>query len=98
MVKEKGFEDFNFGNRLKTLIEQKGITMSQFYKETETPYQRMYDWQRGSYPSVVTAYKLALYFGITVEELIIGKKLSNPLEPVVANLQNRLANIQKMAI
>jgi len=98
MVKEKGFENFNFGDRLKDLIAKKGITISQFYKETETPYQRMYDWQRGSYPSVVTAYKLALYFGITVEELILGKHITNPLDPVVANLQKRLADIQKLTV
>lgn len=69
MAKDK----FNFGERVKVLLNKKGVSHTEMLKELGMINQRYYDWcNKGSIPSVLDALKIADYFGITVEELIRG--------------------------
>ena len=88
--------DFNFGLRVKQLLEMRGISTTQFFKAIDLPCQRYYDWcNKGAIPNVLMAMKVAKFFNMTVEQLINGTD-SDPLTEVVENLQNKLEQIRKI--
>ena len=88
--------NYNFGLRVKQLLEMRGITTAKFLKETDTPNQRLYDWcNKGSIPNVLIAMKIAKYFNMTVEQLINGTD-SDPLAEVVEVLQVKLNKIREI--
>lgn len=90
----KDKNNFNFGLRVKELIEERNITTAQFLKATDTPNQRFYDWcNKGAVPNVLTAMKVARFFNMTVEQLINGAD-TNPLIEVVDSLQKKLTDIR----
>lgn len=89
-------KDFNFGLRVKELLNEKGITSSQFLKATEIPCQRFYDWcNKGAIPNVITAMKVAEFFNMSVEQLI-NKNTSDPLLEIIEVLQRKLNNIREI--
>lgn len=92
----KDKSNYNFGLRVKQLLEMRGITTAQFLKATDTPNQRFYDWcNKGAIPNVLTAMKVAKFFGMTVEQLINGTD-TDPLAEVVEHLQRKLNNIRQL--
>lgn len=92
----KDKSNYNFGLRVKQLLEMRGITTAQFLKATDTPNQRFYDWcNKGAIPNVLTAMKVAKFFGMTVEQLINGTD-TDPLAEVVESLQDRLNKIREI--
>lgn len=89
-------KDFNFGLRVKSLLEQKGIAQSDFLKQTGIPIQRYYDWiKKGCSPSVITAFEVAQFLGMTVEQILLGSG-TDPLQPVVNSLQDKLSKISEI--
>ena len=89
-------DNFNFGLRVKQLLEMRGIMTAQFLKATETPNQRFYDWcNKGAIPNVLTAMKVAKFFNMTVEQLINGTD-TDPLAEVVESLQKKLTQIREI--
>lgn len=88
--------NFNFGQRVKQLLEEREISTKKFLEGTGTPNQRFYDWvNKGCLPNVLTAMKIAHFFNMTVEQLVTGSTKS-PLADVVENLQDRLNSIRKL--
>lgn len=63
------------GNNLKKLRKAKGITQEQLAEQLNVTRQAVSSWENGiNQPDVETLTRLAEYFGVTVEELIYGKK------------------------
>lgn len=63
------------GNNLKKLRKAKGITQEQLAEQLNVTRQAVSSWENGiNQPDVETLARLAEYFGVTVEELIYGKK------------------------
>lgn len=92
----KNRSDYNFGLRVRQLLEMRGISTTQFLKAIDTPSQRFYDWcNKGAIPNVITAMKVAKFFGMTVEQLINGTD-TDPLIEVVESLQERLNKIREI--
>ena len=89
-------KDFNFGLRVKELLNERGISSTQFLKATEIPCQRFYDWcNKGAIPNVITAMKVAGFFNMSVEQLI-NKNTSDPLLEIIEVLQRKLNNIREI--
>lgn len=86
--------NYNFGLRVKQLLEVRGISTTQFLKATDTPNQRFYDWcNKGAVPNVITAMKVARFFNMTVEQLINGED-NNPFTEINEALQSKLNSIR----
>lgn len=58
---------------LKSLMESKGITLSELAKETSVPKQTIHNWLCGTEPKTLDHVRsVANYFGITIEGLCYG--------------------------
>ena len=87
----------NFGQRVETLLKEKQIKPSDFYKAIGIIPQAYYDWKKkGQIPYATTALKVAHFFGVTVEYLITGKD-ENPLQAKVNELQEKLREISRIS-
>lgn len=64
-------------DRIKVLIKDKGVTVDKMMKDVFGPESNGGRFQmmkmRGIYPRVDDAYKIAQYFGVTVEWLLTGE-------------------------
>ncbi len=91
-------EELNFGLRVEQLLKDKQIKPADFYAGIDCNPQLFYDWKKkGAAPSAKTAYKVAQYFGVTVEYLLTGRT-DNPLQAKVDELQNRLRTLRDYII
>lgn len=60
-----------FGNSLHELREYCQITLKELSKETEIPFQSLSVYERGkTAPSIAQAYRIAFYFGLSVDDFI----------------------------
>ena len=92
----KDLTNFNFGLRVKELLEQRNISSTQFLKATGIPNQRYYDWcNKRAMPNVLTAMKVAEFFNMSVEQLIKGTT-DDPLANVVESLEIKLGKIREL--
>lgn len=70
-VKEWNKEDF--GVRLKTLREQRGLSMMAFGAAIGTSASRIKDWEKGkNAPSAAWIAKISERFNVSTDELILG--------------------------
>ena len=60
--------------KLKELLDKHNLSVAQLARHTEVPKTNIQGWLTGSSPNISQAYKVAEYFGITIEELCFGKK------------------------
>ena len=61
-----------YGKSLKTLREHTGITQVELAELTKIPRQSISVYERGTtIPTVLQAYKIALYFGLTIDDFIV---------------------------
>lgn len=59
-------------NRLAELRKQKGISQDELAQALEVSRQTIGSLENGRYnPSILLAYKIARYFGTTIEEIFI---------------------------
>ena len=59
-------------NRLEELRTQKGIRQEDFARQMGVSRQTISSLENGRYnPSIMLAYKIAKYFGMTIEEMFI---------------------------
>ena len=89
------FNGFNFGLRIKELCEERKIPISDFYRLTNTPTQRFYDWCKGSMPNLLTALNICDFFQISVEQFVFKDSVS-PLDKHVAELHHKLSQIRQL--
>ena len=62
-----------FGTKLKTVREQKGITQQTLADHLYVTRQAVSRWECGArYPDLMTAKKISEYFDISMDELITG--------------------------
>ena len=60
-----------FGNSLRELREYCQITLKDLSKATEIPFQSLSVYERGkTAPSIAQAYRIAFYFGLSVDDFI----------------------------
>lgn len=89
--------NINFGTRIEELLNERQIKPGDFYRDVGIVPQAFYDWKKkGQTPHVTTALKIAKYFGTTVEYLCEGTT-TNPLQPKVDELHNRIRQIAALA-
>lgn len=59
-------------NRIEEIRKEKGIRQEEFAKSMGVSRQTISSLENGRYnPSIVLAYKIAQYFGMTIEEVFI---------------------------
>ena len=62
-------------NRLAELRKQKGISQDELAQALEVSRQTIGSLENGRYnPSILLAYKIARYFGTTIEEIFIDEE------------------------
>lgn len=72
----------SLAERVERLIYEKGISRTELARQVETKESTIRNWSvRGSSPSAEAAYKVAQYFGVTVEWLVSGKEEKDSLTP-----------------
>ena len=68
--------DYNFGNFLCMLREQKGMTQAELAQQLSVTPAAVSKWENGeSKPRIETLFQLAEILGVTAEELMAGKFL-----------------------
>ncbi len=72
----------DFGVRLKTLREQRGLSMMAFGTAIGTSASRIKDWEKGkNAPSAAWIAKISERFNVSTDELILGNaKTSKPFK------------------
>ena len=77
----------DFGVRLKTLREQRGLSMMAFGTAIGTSASRIKDWEKGkNAPSAAWIAKISERFNVSTDELILGiENGSNPFKSWVTN-------------
>lgn len=63
-----------FISRLENLLNSKGISRSDLCKDLSIPPTTVQNYFKGSVPNAEIAYKIAKYFGVSVEFLLYGKE------------------------
>ena len=59
-------------NRIETIRKERGIVQEEFAKAMGVSRQTISSLENGRYnPSIMLAYKIARYFGMTIEEVFI---------------------------
>ena len=59
-------------NRIEEIRKEKGIRQEEFAKNMGVSRQTISSLENGRYnPSIILAYKIAQYFGMTIEEVFI---------------------------
>ncbi len=59
-------------NRIEEIRKEKGIRQEEFAKSMGVSRQTISSLENGRYnPSIVLAYKIAKYFGMTIEEVFV---------------------------
>ena len=59
-------------NRIETIRKERGIRQEEFAKAIGVSRQTISSLENGRYnPSILLAYKIASYFGMTIEEVFI---------------------------
>ena len=59
-------------NRIETIRKERGIVQEEFAKAMGVSRQTISSLENGRYnPSILLAYKIARYFGMTIEEVFI---------------------------
>ena len=63
--------EIDLKNKLRALRRQKNITQEDLANHLDITSQSVGKWERGEgYPDITLLPKIALYFGITVDELL----------------------------
>ena len=69
--KEGDFMDINLKDKLRTLRQQKNVTQEALANHLGITPQSVGKWERGEgYPDITLLPKIALYFDVTVDELL----------------------------
>lgn len=66
--------------KLKALLKSKNMSVAELAKATGVPKTNIQQWLTGSSPNINQADKVALYLGISLEELCFDRKPKNSLE------------------
>lgn len=65
-------------NRLEELRKQKGIRQEELADALEVSRQTIGSLENGRYnPSIILAFKIAKYFGMSIEEIFIYEEVEN---------------------
>ena len=68
-------KDFVLSKTLKRLMEQRHITLNSLANELSINKSTLHNWLNGVLPqSVVALYKVATFFGLTLDEICFGKE------------------------
>jgi transcriptional regulator with XRE-family HTH domain len=71
--KKVEFVPNNFGTRLRSLIQRKGVTISQFARDCELGESQAYNWLKQETPPLAKHWaRLADYFGVSTEYIATG--------------------------
>lgn len=65
-------------NRIEEIRKQRGILQEELAKSLRVSRQTISSLERGRYnPSIVLAHNIAVYFGMTIEEIFIFEEENN---------------------
>lgn len=79
-----------FGERLRHLRKEKDITQGQLAEQLGVVPSAVGKYERvdAAYPSVETLIKIAAYFDVSIDYLLLGKKQPNAAEHSISSLSN----------
>jgi transcriptional regulator with XRE-family HTH domain len=76
-----------FWDRIKSLATKNKITQAEIAKTCRISVNTLYGWiNKGIYPPVIDAYKIAHFLGVTVDYLVAGKNKKE--QKAVAQIEN----------
>ena len=61
-------------DRILTLLKENGITAKKLTSDLEISNSSVSDWKKGSKPSCDVVVKLAKYFGVSTDYILLGEK------------------------
>ena len=61
-------------NRILALLKENGITAKKLTSDLEISNSSVSDWKKGSKPSCDVVVKLAKYFGVSTDYILLGEK------------------------
>lgn len=64
-------------DRILALLKENGITAKKLTSDLEISNSSVSDWKKGSKPSCDVVVKLAKYFGVSTDYILLGKKTSS---------------------
>lgn len=87
----------DISNRIDNLLTQMQMKRTDLARATNIPVSTIKNWiNEGSTPSADAAFKVANYFGITVEWLVTGKNSENKKQDVIlSDQENSLIDIYR---
>ena len=66
-------------NRLEEIRKARGLRQEELARELSVPRQTISSLEKGRYnPSILLAFKIARYFGLTIEEIFIYEEEEEP--------------------
>ncbi len=87
-------EQMNFGTRIEELLNNRQVKPADFYREIGIASQNYYDWKKkGATPNAITALKIAMFFGVSVEYLLTGKDFATLQSE--SNYKEKYENLKK---
>lgn len=66
--------------KLKSLLKTHNLSISELASRVKVPKTNIQGWLNGSSPNIEQLDRVALYFGISIEELVFDRKPKNKLE------------------
>lgn len=64
-------------DRILALLKENGITAKKLTSDLEISNSSVSDWKKGSKPSCDVVVKLAKYFGVSTDYILLGKESSS---------------------
>lgn len=83
----------DFSARIDSLLSQNNLKRIDLVRATGINEATIRGWIRGSVPSAEAAYKVAQYFGVTVEWLVTGKSNEEIKEINISEEESALIDI-----
>jgi len=73
--------EIEIGEKIKSLRKKRDITQEQLADYLNISFQSVSKWERGeAYPDITMLPKIALFFGVTTDELLCVDKVKNEQE------------------
>ena len=83
-----------FNKKLQELRKQKGLTQEELANALYVSRTAVSKWEAGrGYPSIQTLKNIAMFFGVTLDELLSGSEILNIAEKDSKQKQSRFVNL-----
>lgn len=72
---------------LKRILEERNMSIAELAKKTGVPKTNIGSWLSGSSPKIEQLFKVAQYFGVSIEALAFDRKKEDTLNELIDKLE-----------